>query len=100
MLKSSILFAALNATLASALSVQCAKDEYFDTDACQCLKIETCEREVRCGYGQVADPRFDCKCEDFKVVAEIYNHGLDENCNPKLPDFIPERPKPTPVTPV
>ena len=96
MLKSSILFVALNASLTSALSVICAKDEYFDSDACQCLKKETCAPYVRCGYGQVADPRFDCKCESIAVVAEIYDHGLDDNCMPKLPDFT----KPAPVTPV
>ena len=58
----------------------CRFDMYWNMDACQCFKYETCAPYVRCGKEQIADPRHDCECIHRSEVDALYDHNYDEKC--------------------
>ena len=77
--------AAVTVALAYGREGNCPTDMYWNMDACQCFKNETCAAYVRCGYEQIADPRHDCKCTHKDEVDALYDHNYDEKCEkPKL----------------
>lgn len=58
----------------------CPTDYTYDMSACMCLADNHCD--MVCDSGEDFDPRYICKCVPQATVASLYQHNLDENCNP------------------
>ena len=73
----------------------CGRGMYWDMNACQCFKVDTCAAYVKCGFQMIPDPRFDCKCSPIKEVEALYEHaGYDENCEKIIAPVPKSKPSP------
>ena len=41
---------------------------------------KTCANYVRCGFNQIVDPRYECKCSPRDEVKAFFYHNYDEKC--------------------
>ena len=59
---------------------KCLKGRHWNMDACKCFIDNDKMCDKTCPFGKELHPIYNCFCEDYSVIDDLYQHGLTDNC--------------------